>query len=291
MPAPAPGTAAAKPAAPKPATGTELRNQPRRRVTECACSEPGHLRCLKSSSRPRESAAFFFARAVPACVRVVSIAANRFHCWRTPCQKTGCLADSLLETSWAQRTRRSWTTLTSFGAAGACSSACCCCAAADDGWAAISANRLHAHQRGTSGCGTPAADAQSAGVHGGSNSRDERTEVPASNAGHHLHGPRRRTRHRSTAHRHMPQLRRQRARPCCREYRADLRSLTLIAGDHPRNARRLQRPTIRPIRTSTMLEGNLIRRVRAYLSSAGKSSAHSGPGGSVGHHQQGGNDR
>ena len=27
----------------------------------------------------------------------------------------GMFADSLLETSWAQRTRRSWTTLTSFG--------------------------------------------------------------------------------------------------------------------------------------------------------------------------------
>ena len=69
-----------------------------------------HLWCRESSSRPRENAAFFILRGAAAAGGAVSIPANRFHAGgHYVCRVC------MLETSWAQRTRRSWTTLTSFG--------------------------------------------------------------------------------------------------------------------------------------------------------------------------------
>ena len=55
-------------------------------------------------------AAFFYCVSTSARAIAVSITANRIQRWRTPCLPTACC-----ETSWTQRGRRSWTTLTSFG--------------------------------------------------------------------------------------------------------------------------------------------------------------------------------
>ncbi len=65
---------------------------------------------------------FLFAQASPVRVFVVSIPANRSSRWRTL-----WFAESMLETSWAQRARRSWTTLTSFGLQVLIIGCCCCC--------------------------------------------------------------------------------------------------------------------------------------------------------------------
>jgi periplasmic protein TonB len=56
---------------------------------------------------------FFFCATVSASACVVSIAANSFT--QEEAMGASIFADSMLETSWAQRGRRSWTTLSSFG--------------------------------------------------------------------------------------------------------------------------------------------------------------------------------
>jgi protein TonB len=61
----------------------------------------------------------FFARVPTGRAFVVSIAANRFHTEDTMVAERmlpqGMFADSMLESSWSQRSRRSWSTVISFG--------------------------------------------------------------------------------------------------------------------------------------------------------------------------------
>jgi protein TonB len=80
--------------------------------------------CRKSSSRPRENAAFFFCKNHSLARHAVSIPASGFYVGRKSMVAAKMLAgknlaeqmfaDSMLNSSWAQRSRRSWTTLTSF---------------------------------------------------------------------------------------------------------------------------------------------------------------------------------
>src|ERR1022692_2036803 len=74
--------------------------------------------CRKSSKRPRPARSFLFLRTAPQKESLVSLATTAFHLEDTMPDRTmfeRSMFSDTLDSSWAERSRRGWTTLTSFG--------------------------------------------------------------------------------------------------------------------------------------------------------------------------------